>query len=141
MPSRVNQFTRFNKQKIVYRDFRINLDRQPVTGELDVNVNEKAVMQSITNLVLTYPGERYYHPEIGSTVSRSLFEFVDDFTTDRLKESILQTIQFFEPRAQNVEVTVKGDPANHLYNVEISFQVLNISPSRFIVPTIVLRVR
>src|SRR5271170_5277814 len=104
--SRVSQLTSNVKQRIVYRDFTMNLNKSALTGDLIMLTNAGAVIQSVRNLILTYLGERFYQPLVGSTISRSLFEFVDAPTSDLLKDSILQCINTYEPRAQGVTVNV-----------------------------------
>ncbi len=140
MPSRANQLTPQTRQRILYSDFMPNLDCNPRTGELQILTNEQAVINAIRNLVLIYPTEIPYHPNFGSTVTQSLFEFVDEFTADRLKDSITQSISQHEPRASNLNVKVTGDAPNHLYNIDIAFNLVN-NPIPFTVPTIVVKVR
>jgi phage baseplate assembly protein W len=142
MASRVPQITKQNVQsRKIYKDITINLDRTPITGELSILVNAEAVKQSIKNLVRTYPGERYYNPVLGSTISRSLFEFSDDFTLDQIKATTLSTITQWEPRALNPNVQVTAVPQLHAVNVDISFTITLFPDQRFSVPTIVLPVR
>lgn len=141
MVSRASQLTRNVKQKVVYRDFNMNLNASPITGDLIMLVNADAVKQSIRNLVLTYPGERFYQPLVGSIVSRNLFDFVDQYNTDQLKDTIFSTIANYEPRAQNVTVTVTGRPQDNAYDVDISFSIVSLPGVTQNVPTIVLPVR
>jgi hypothetical protein len=140
MAPRINRINQSVKQRIVYQDFKMNLDLNPITGQIALNTNQEAVIQAIKNLVLIYPTEIYYHPNIGSLVSRSLFEFTDDFSMQQLKDSILQTIQNYEPRAQNVLVIVTPNPQQNQINVDIQFNLVNVAEV-FSVPTIVVRVR
>ena len=72
----------------------------PLTYDLIANKNETAIARSIRNLILTAPGERPFNPELGSQVSRLLFEPIDDITTQALKEQIENTINNFEPRVR-----------------------------------------
>ena len=53
----------------------------PLTYDLIANKNENAIARSIRNLILTTPGERPFNPELGSQVSRLLFEPIDSITT------------------------------------------------------------
>src|SRR5580765_731496 len=112
MTSRANKITRNSKTRVVYRSLAPDLALLPLTGELRTLLNEDAIKASIKNLIFTYPGEKFYHPDIGSTVSRDVFEFLDDFTLDRMKETILQTLQY-EPRALNPHVTFDPQPQDN----------------------------
>lgn len=141
MPSRVGQITRTAKTRIVYRTIAPNFMLLPVTGELKTLINEQAVARSIYNLVFTYPTERYYRPDIGSPIPRGLFEFADDFTADRIKNNILNTIQNYEPRAQNPTVAVQAFPNDNFFNVDVTFNIAALPQQLFSVPTIVVKVR
>lgn len=141
MPSRIDRITKTIKHRVVYQDFTINFDLNPVTGQLLLVENAQAVIQSIRNLVLIYPTEIYYHPTIGSTVSRGLFEFVDDFSITQIKDTILQSITANEPRAQNVQVVVSAVAQQNYVNVDITFSLTAIPNQSFSVPKIPVRVR
>jgi len=139
MTSRANKITRTSKTRVVYRSLAPDLALLPLTGELRTLLNEDAVKASIKNLIFTYPGEKFYHPDIGSTVSRDVFEFLDDFTLDRMKETILQTLQY-EPRALNPRVTFDPQPQDNYVTVNIFFN-LGVVPNQTSQLTIQLRVR
>ena len=140
MSNRVNRITQSSKTRVVYRSLAPDLALLPLTGELRTLLNEDAVKQSIKSLIFTYPGERFYHPDIGSTVSRDTFEFVDEFTIDRLKDTILQTLNAYEPRAQNPRVEIKPEPQNNGLWVNIFFTIGTL-PGQTFQATIPLRVR
>jgi phage baseplate assembly protein W len=86
--------------------------------------NETAISRSIRNLVLTSLGERPFQPNLGSRVSRSLFELLDFGTATIIRKDIELTIKNFEPRVEinTVEVTPEYD--NNGYNVLISYFIV-----------------
>src|SRR5271166_3744989 len=141
MANRSPQLTRNVKQRVLYKDITPNLDRRPVSGELEILTNAAAVAQSIRNCVLTLLTERYYNPLFGSTVNDDLFEFADDFTMGRVKTTITNTITTWEPRAQNLNVVVTGDGPNHKMIVNIYFTIVLVPSQVFSVQPIVLKVR
>lgn len=142
MGNRSAQLTaRHVHQRIVYKTFAPNLDLAPVTGELLILKNAQAVIQSIFNLIMTYPTERYYQPNLGSTVSRGVFEFVDGFSNDQIKDSILRTLNTYEPRAVNPQVTVTSNPTQYQVIVNVTFGIALFPNDRFTVPAIVLPIR
>ncbi len=140
MTSRANQITRTSKPRVVYRSLAPDLALLPLTGELRTLLNEDAVKQAIKNLIFTYPGERFYHPDIGSTVARSVFEFIDEFTIDRIKDTVMHTLQAYEPRAQNPSITVEPQPVNNLLYVNVFFTIGTV-PGQTFQTTVELRVR
>ena len=97
----------------------------PLTFDLIANKNETAIARSIRNLILTAPGERPFNPELGSQVSRLLFDPIDDITTEALREQIENTINNFEPRCELTSVDVTDASDRNEYRVRIYFYVVN----------------
>jgi phage baseplate assembly protein W len=148
---RSSRITSKSKQREFYSDFTMDLDLNPITGSLQRLTNEEAVKASIVNLVMTQTGERFYHPNVGSDVKRSLFNPFDEMTAAKIQSSISATIDRYEPRAQNVHVQVvpNGDTSqtsprtieNNYYIVTISFTLINIPNVVQLVDLVLQRVR
>jgi phage baseplate assembly protein W len=98
----------------------------PITGALEFLINDEAVKQSIENLVLTQRGERFYHLDVGSDVQKSLFDPIDNITIVNIQTSITNTIKKYEPRAQNVQVSLEVTNDNNGYVATIVFSMINI---------------
>tara|TARA_R100001230_G_scaffold8743_2_gene3350 strand:+ start:118 stop:438 length:321 start_codon:yes stop_codon:yes gene_type:complete len=98
-----------------------------------VLINERAIIRSVRNLVETIPTERFFNSDLGSDVRASLFELVDVTTTKIIEDQILDTIQFYEPRVENVEVQVDIRPDNNSFDVNVYFDVvgLDLPPQAF----------
>ena len=60
-----------------FKDISLSFDPHPVTKDLPVLTNERAIVRSIRNLVQTIPTERFFNLTLGSNVRKSLFDFVD----------------------------------------------------------------
>jgi phage baseplate assembly protein W len=101
----------------------------PLTYDLIANKNETAIARSIRNLILTTPGERPFNPELGSQVSRLLFEPIDDITTQALKEQIENTVNNFEPRVRLRQVVVKPNFDADEYDISIRYDIVGIEAS------------
>jgi phage baseplate assembly protein W len=107
-----------------FKDISLSFDPHPVTGDLPILINERAIIRSIRNLVQTIPTERFFNLEIGSDVRRSLFEFVDFGTASIIKDQILNTISNFEPRVNNVQVDVNPRSDTNEFEVTVSFNII-----------------
>jgi phage baseplate assembly protein W len=138
---RSSRITPKSKQREFYSDFTMDLDLNPITGSLTRLTNDEAVKASIVNLVMTQRGERFYHPNIGSEVKRSLFNPFDEMTAAGIQESITATIARYEPRAQQVHVQVIPDIAHDYYVCNIGFTLINIPNAVQSVDLILQRVR
>lgn len=114
------------KQDVYYSDFLDDLNVHPSTGLLSRVLNENSVKQSIKNIVMTSNGERPFQPLIGGGVRRLLFNPMDGFTADDLKNEIIRTIINNEPRVSAVDAVVTPDEPNNTYLVSITFSLKTV---------------
>ena len=107
-----------------FKDISLSFLKHPITRDLVSISNETAISRSIRNLVLTSLGERPFQPDLGSRISRSLFELLDFGTASIIQKEIDITIKNFEPRVEinTIEVTPEYD--NNGYNVLISYFIV-----------------
>lgn len=90
----------------LYSDFNLSFERDPDTGDIPILTDERAVAQSIRNLILTSFYERPFKSSLGSTINNLLFEPLTTITETLLARSIKTVIDQFEPRAKVVFVDV-----------------------------------
>ena len=107
-----------------FKDISFSFDPHPVTKDLPVLVNERAISRSVRNLVETIPTERFFNPLLGSDVRRSLFEFVDYGTASVIEDQIKTTITNFESRVNNVQVEVEPRPDENSFEVTVIFDII-----------------
>ena len=107
-----------------FKDISFSFDPHPVTKDLPVLVNQRAIIRSIRNLVETIPTERFFNPTLGSDVRKSLFNFVDVATSSVIRSQILNTIEFYEPRVENLRVQVDPRPDDNSFNVIVFFDIV-----------------
>ena len=112
-----------------FKDISMSFKVSPLTSDLIANKNETAIARSIRNLILTVPGERPFNPELGSEVSRLLFNPMDDITTDSLREQISNTINNFEPRVNLRQVVVQPNFDVGEYDISIRYDIVGIEAS------------
>ena len=102
--------------------FQVN----PINYDLIALKNETAIARSVRNLVLTYPGERFFNENLGSKVSRSLFENIDEISASVIKDEIDNTIRNYEPRVNLIEVIVSPNYDSLEFNVTINYRIVGI---------------
>ncbi len=107
-----------------FKDLANSFLRNPVTKDLTVLTNQQAIKQAMKNLVLTSPGEKLFQPDVGSKVYELLFEPLDPFTIDTLKDEIVDTLLNYEPRIEviNVEITAENDM--HELRVDVEYRIV-----------------
>lgn len=107
-----------------FKDISLSFDPHPVTKDLPVLINERAVARSVRNLVETIPTERFFNSDLGSDVRRSLFEFVDIGTARIIQDQITDTIQFYEDRVENIQVQVDPRPDDNSFDINVFFDIV-----------------
>ena len=75
-----------------FKDLSITFDKHPITNDLMVVKDFVAIKKSVQNLLTTYPGERFFNPNIGSKITKLLFEPIDYITATTVLEEIQYTI-------------------------------------------------
>lgn len=108
-----------------YSDLDLNFNAHPITKDVTKNLDAIAVINSVKNLILTGHYERPFHPEIGSSISKMLFENMDNITASNLQREIQQVIENFEPRVSVNGVTASPDFDNNAYTIGLQFTLIN----------------
>jgi len=109
-----------------FKDLSMSFKVNPINYDLIALKNETSISRSIRNLVLTYPGEKFFNEDFGSKVSRSLFENMDDISVSIIRDEIRSTIQNFEPRVDLIDVIVDSDFDNNSFNVTVEYYIIGI---------------
>ena len=107
-----------------FKDISFAFDPHPVTKDLPVLTNERAIRRSVRNLVETIPTERYFNSTLGTRIRRSLFDFVDYATATVIEDQIINTVEFYEPRVNNLRVNVDPRPDDNSFDVKVVFDIV-----------------
>ena len=109
-----------------FKDISFAFEPHPVTKDLTVLTNERAIIRSVRNLVETIPTERFFNPILGSNVRESLFENFSNTTLTVIKDQIITSINNFEPRVENIECDVIGKPDLNTFEITVFFDVVGL---------------
>ena len=107
-----------------FKDISLSFDPHPVTKDLSVLTNERAIIRSVRNLVETIPTERFFNPTLGSNVRSSLFDFVDYATASTIQDQIIEVINNYEQRVANTVVQVDPIPDLNEFEITITFDII-----------------
>ena len=100
----------------IYSDIDFTFTKKPVTGDVALSYDEKAVTRSIRNLLSTKRYERLFDPLLGSNIDALLFENVSPIISATLEKEILNTIKNHEPRANVTDVNTGINVTNLDFN-------------------------
>ena len=72
----------------------------------------------------TIPTEKFFNPDFGSDVYKSLFDFVDSGTAVIIQDQIKNSVENFEPRVDNVRVEVDPRPDENEFEVTVIYDIV-----------------
>lgn len=107
-----------------FKDLSVTFKKHPVTNDLVTVRDKSAIVQSISNLLLTRKGERPFQPEIGSDIANILFEPLDYGSAGILRSAVLDVLQKYEPRIVVDNVICFPDFDNNGYSVEVFYVIV-----------------
>ena len=107
-----------------FKDLSVTFKKHPVTDDLIVVKDKAAIMQSISNLLLTNKGERPFQPQLGSGLQTALFEPMDFGTAAIIKNEVRECLGRYEPRISVNGVRCELDYQNNGYEVEVDFTIV-----------------
>lgn len=109
-----------------FKDLSITFDKHPITNDLMVVRDFVAIKKSVQNLLTTYPGERFFNPNVGSRITRLLFDPVDFINATSIRSEIEYTIGAFEPRVLLNSVSVDPNFNEDGYDIVIDYSIVGL---------------
>jgi len=109
-----------------FKDISMSFKFNPLSGDLISLSNENAIARAVRNIVLTTPGEKFFDPDFGSSVSEILFENVDDITAISIEDEIKNCLANYEPRVELIDVNVDPNFDQNQFDVIISYRIIGV---------------
>ena len=113
-----------NLQKI-YSDIDLTFNKQPTSKDVSIVYDDRAVINSVRNLLLTNHYDRLWQPSLGSNITGLLFENISPVMETAIQKEIENTIKNFEPRVTISTIKVTANESRNGYNVYCSFFIGN----------------
>ena len=116
-----------------FKDISLSFSPHPITKDLPVLINERAIVRSVRNLVETIPTERFFQPNLGTEKRDTLFENFSRQTVNIIEDQVRDTVRAFEPRVGDVGVEVVANPDGNSFEVKVLFEIrgLEVAPQSF----------
>jgi phage baseplate assembly protein W len=109
-----------------YSDIDLTFTNRP-SGDVYKKTDAAAVKQAIKNILLTNQGEKPFDPYYGGELNSFLFSLSAEFDELDIKETIVNAINNYEPRADVRQVNVKLEPDYNSMVITVVFQVITTS--------------
>lgn len=117
-----------------YKDLPLDFTPHPVSGDVRPITNEVAIRRAIKNLILTPVGSKPFNPDYGTDVGNFLFSTPDGLTELGFRESIIEAINRFEPRA--IVDSVNFNYENNDVQIIVSYTIRNLGQRDRVTTTI-----
>ena len=114
-----------NRKTRQFTDLNLLFTSHPSTKDVTLKTDEDAVKASIRNLISTNNFERPFHPEIGCQIFGLLFENFNPLTVQIMKQTIIDVIDKFEPRAVILDVILGDNSDKNSIDVDVIFRLVN----------------
>ena len=115
-----------NRKSRAFKDISLSFTPHPVTKDLPVLINERAIVRSVRNLVETIPTERFFDSLLGTDIRESLFNNYTRGQVVIIEDQVRETLRRFEPRVDNVGVEVDANPDDNNLNVKVFFDIVGL---------------
>jgi len=109
-----------------FKDISMSFKFNPLSGDLITLKNENAIARAVRNIVSTTPGEKFFNPEFGSSISEILFENVDDITAVSIQDEIKNCLGNYEPRVELIDVFVDPNFDENQFDVTITYRIIGV---------------
>lgn len=107
----------------IYSDIDLSFAKRP-GGDIYKKTDAAAVKQAVKNLLMTNRHEKPFKPYFGGNLYGLLFELASDpVVRADLRDSIVDQINIYEPRARVTNVETELNPDNHSINITVYFVV------------------
>ena len=106
-----------------FKDISLSFEPHPVTKDMPILANERAISSSVRNLVETIPTERFFDSNLGSDVRELLFENFAGSSVMILEDMIRTTIRNYEPRVGDIGIEVDAIPDSNNIDVKVLFEI------------------
>lgn len=105
-------------------DISLAFSPHPLTGDIPVLRDNRAINASLKNCVMIIVGEKPFNRNFGSQILDSLFDMVDDVMASELEQEIERSIRYNEPRVELKNVMVKALPEQNEFQVEVVYVII-----------------
>jgi phage baseplate assembly protein W len=91
--------------------------------DIEVDYDQKAVANSIRNILTTRPGWKVLTPTFGCRLDTFLFEPLTEFNAHNIANLVLRSIENFEPRIEITSIDIAPLYDELMYHIEINYKL------------------
>lgn len=110
-----------------FKDISLSFAKHPVTNDILILKNEDAIKKSVSNIIRTSLGERFFNVNFGTRVNDYIFENTTQDLVFDVRDEIKDALENYEPRIKidRIDVNIPAD-SNEL-NVQVVYDIIGLS--------------
>jgi phage baseplate assembly protein W len=123
----------YTENRYLYKDLFLDISRTKIEApgyplavpgtDIKADFDLAAIINSLTNLFNTLPGQRFLFPRYGLDLYQFLFEPITEFNGEIIGNTIYETIKTYEPRVIPKQIKVKLLPDENQYDITIVIEI------------------
>ena len=113
------------RDNFLYKDISLYFTRNPVTSDITTVTDIQDIKRAVRHIVLLNPGEKPFHPEIGTGVRAALFQNFTSPIKALLSSRVQEQLRKYEPRIEVTNVSFNDNIDNNELSCKIEFNVIN----------------
>ena len=113
------------RDNFIYKDISLYFTRNPVTSDVTTVTDIQDIKRAVRHIVLLNPGEKPFHPEIGTGVRAALFQNFTAPIKALLSSRVQEQLRKYEPRIEVTNVSFNDNIDNNEMTCKIEFNVRN----------------
>jgi phage baseplate assembly protein W len=106
----------------VYSDVDIELS-QASDGDIQRDIDEDAVINSIRNIIWTFKGSRRMLPDFAANIQKLLFEPIDGNTASLIRSRLVENIYKWDDRVIINEIYIEPIYEQNMYKCLMIFKI------------------
>ena len=114
-----------SRDNFLYKDISLYFTRNPVTSDVTTVTDIQDIKRAVRHIVLLNPGEKPFHPEIGTGVRAALFQNFTSPIKALLSSKIQEQLRKYESRIEVTNVSFNDNLDNNEMTCKIEFNVIN----------------
>ena len=124
--------TKLQRKQKSFVDISLSFQPNPITNDLTVLLNERAINNAMKNLIMIAPSEVVFNRDIGSNTRHYIFDLIDPSTAMLLEDEIRRTINFGEPRAKIQTLKVEAREDQNEFMVSLWYKIIGYDEVFFV---------
>ena len=113
------------RDNFIYKDISLYFTRNPVTSDVTTVTDIQDIKRAVRHIVLLNPGEKPFHPEIGTGVRAALFQNFTSPIKALLRSRIEEQLRKYESRIEVTNVSINDNLDNNEMSCKIEFNIRN----------------